>query len=102
TQVVTGSVVGSGVGRRAAEVRWGLAGRVVTAWVVTLPSAALVGALAWRGATAIGGAAGVLVVFAVAVAAAFAIYRASRVDPVNAANVNGTIGDAVTEDSIRV
>ncbi|HTY71139.1 MAG TPA: inorganic phosphate transporter [Actinomycetes bacterium] len=88
TQVVTGSVVGSGVGRRVAGVHWGVAGRVVTAWVITLPSAALVGALAWRLATAIGGSAGVLVVFALSILAAGLIFRAARKAPVNASNVN--------------
>jgi PiT family inorganic phosphate transporter len=98
TQVVTGSVVGSGVGRRMAAIHWGVAGRVVTAWVFTLPSAALVGALAWGGANLIGGSAGVLVVFAVFVAAVALIYRASRFEPVNAGNVNGGATVTVVAD----
>ena len=45
THVSTGSVLGSGVGR-GAEVRWGVARRMVFAWLLTLPGAALVGGLA--------------------------------------------------------
>ncbi|MGI8693157.1 MAG: hypothetical protein ACR2JK_09695, partial [Geodermatophilaceae bacterium] len=51
-------VIGSGVGRRLAEVRWSVATRMVLAWLVTLPATALVGALAWKGADLLGGAAG--------------------------------------------
>ena len=43
TQVASGSILGAGLGRRLAEVRWGVAGRMVVAWMVTLPAAALVG-----------------------------------------------------------
>ena len=44
THVATGSILGTGLGRKGAEVRWNVAGRMAIAWVVTLPSAALVGA----------------------------------------------------------
>ncbi|WP_378146741.1 anion permease [Cnuibacter sp. UC19_7] len=46
TQVASGSVIGSGLGRKGASVRWGTAGRVALGWVLTLPASALVGALA--------------------------------------------------------
>ena len=45
THVSTGSILGSGVGR-GAEVRWSVARRMVSAWLLTLPGAALVGGLA--------------------------------------------------------
>jgi PiT family inorganic phosphate transporter len=45
THVSTGSILGSGVGR-GAEVRWSVARRMVFAWLLTLPGAALVGGLA--------------------------------------------------------
>jgi inorganic phosphate transporter, PiT family len=47
TQVATGSILGSGVGKPGAQVRWAVAGRMAVAWLVTLPAAALVGALAY-------------------------------------------------------
>ncbi|GAC1646099.1 MAG: hypothetical protein NVS4B6_19960 [Mycobacterium sp.] len=47
THVATGSILGSGVGRPGAEVRWAVAGRMVAAWLITLPAAGLVGALSY-------------------------------------------------------
>jgi PiT family inorganic phosphate transporter len=46
TQVASGSVIGSGLGRRGSSVRWGTAGRIAVGWLLTLPSAAVVGAAA--------------------------------------------------------
>jgi PiT family inorganic phosphate transporter len=45
THTITGSVIGSGVARRASSVRWGVATNVITAWVITIPASATVGAL---------------------------------------------------------
>ncbi len=47
THVATGSILGSGVGKPGAEVRWAVAGRMAVAWLITLPAAALVGALSY-------------------------------------------------------
>ena len=47
THVASGSILGSGLGRKGAEVRWSVAGRMVVAWLITLPAAAIVGALTW-------------------------------------------------------
>jgi PiT family inorganic phosphate transporter len=58
THVATGSIIGTGVGKQGAEVRWGVAGRMVTAWLFTLPCAALVGAAAEALSRAVGGTAG--------------------------------------------
>ena len=44
THVATGSILGTGLGRKGAEVRWGVAGRMVIAWVITLPAASAIGA----------------------------------------------------------
>jgi inorganic phosphate transporter, PiT family len=46
THVASGSVIGSGLGRRGSVVRWGTARRIVTGWVFTLPGAAVVGVVA--------------------------------------------------------
>jgi PiT family inorganic phosphate transporter len=43
TQVASGSVIGSGIGRKGAKVRWSKAGQIVLGWLVTLPAAAIVG-----------------------------------------------------------
>ncbi|WP_405134535.1 anion permease [Nocardia sp. NBC_01388] len=88
TQTVTGSILGSGLGRPGAEVRWGVLGRMVVAWVLTLPLAGVVGALCWGILDAIGGTAGVLVVFALLIVVAGAIWMRSRQTAVNSHNVN--------------
>ncbi|MCU1636320.1 MAG: phosphate transporter, partial [Cryobacterium sp.] len=46
TQVASGSVIGSGLGRRGSTVRWGMAGRIALGWVLTLPAAGIMGAFA--------------------------------------------------------
>ncbi|MFC6085930.1 inorganic phosphate transporter [Sphaerisporangium aureirubrum] len=88
THVCSGSIVGSGIGKRLAEIRWGVAGRMAVAWLVTLPAAAVGGAVAWKGTDLIGGALGMGVVFALAALVAGGLYLASRRSPVNHANVN--------------
>jgi PiT family inorganic phosphate transporter len=48
TQVVSGGVTGAGLGRRLASVHWDVVGQMVTAWIFTIPSAALLAAAAWE------------------------------------------------------
>jgi PiT family inorganic phosphate transporter len=48
THTVTGAIVGVGATRRLSAVRWGVARRIVWAWVLTIPAAALVGAVTYR------------------------------------------------------
>ena len=45
THTITGAIMGVGAARRVSAVRWGIAGSIIIAWVVTLPAAALIGAL---------------------------------------------------------
>ncbi len=51
---ITGCIVGVGAARRAAAVRWGVAGNIVIAWVITLPAAGLIGAFFYLAAAALG------------------------------------------------
>ncbi len=88
TQVVTGSVLGSGVGKPGAEVRWGVAVRMVTAWLITLPSAGIVGAVTYLLVHRIGGYLGVVVGFGLLSATALAIWLQSRKVRVDHTNVN--------------
>src|SRR5699024_1038756 len=46
TQVASGSVMGSGLGRRGSSVRWRTAGRIGLGWLLTLPSSAIIAAVA--------------------------------------------------------
>lgn len=88
TQTVTGAILGTGLGRPGAEVRWSVLGRMAVAWLVTLPLAGLAGAGCWALAHAIGGLPGVLVVLAVLIALSGYMYLRSRRTPVSASNVN--------------
>jgi len=47
THTITGSLVGVGVAKRMSAVRWAVAGRVVWAWLLTIPAAAIIAALSW-------------------------------------------------------
>lgn len=87
TQVASGSILGAGLGRKLAEVRWGIAGRMVAAWLITLPAAALVGGVS-ASAVKHGGDFGTVVVALVGAAVAAGIVLLSRRNPVGAHNVN--------------
>jgi PiT family inorganic phosphate transporter len=54
THTITGAIVGVGAARRVAAVRWHVAQRIVVAWVVTLPAAALMGAAVYALSSAFG------------------------------------------------
>ena len=70
THVISGGVMGAGAAKRLSAVRWGVAGTIVAAWVITLPIAALFGAGAYELARAFGsGVTGPLIITLVAVAA---------------------------------
>lgn len=45
THTITGAIVGVGAARRVSAVRWGIAGNIVVAWIITMPAAALIAAL---------------------------------------------------------
>jgi PiT family inorganic phosphate transporter len=56
THTITGCVIGAGAARRASAVRWGIAGNVAIAWVITIPAAAIVAAIFYWLVTAIAAA----------------------------------------------
>jgi PiT family inorganic phosphate transporter len=69
THTISGAVIGAGAAKRLSAVRWGVAGNIVAAWVLTLPAAAGIGALSYGVTRAFGtGAAGPVIVSAVIVA----------------------------------
>jgi inorganic phosphate transporter, PiT family len=47
THVINGGIMGAGAAKRVSAVRWGVAGNIVVAWLLTLPAAAAIGALAY-------------------------------------------------------
>jgi PiT family inorganic phosphate transporter len=48
THTITGAIVGVGTTRRMSAVKWGVAGRIVWAWMLTIPMAAGMAALSYR------------------------------------------------------
>lgn len=86
THVSSGGVIGSGIGRKLAKVRWGVAGQMVLAWLLTLPAAAIVGALAAEAAGL--GALGTIAVAVLLVVIAVTTYVLSRRKPVTAASMS--------------
>ena len=88
THVATGSILGSGVGKPGARVRWGVAGRMVVGWLLTLPAAAVVGAVCFIIARAVGGLSGAVVIFLLLVVASAVIFARSRHQKVDRHNVN--------------
>jgi PiT family inorganic phosphate transporter len=85
THVTSGSVIGSGLGKKLADVHWNVVSRIVVAWVITLPAAALVGGLAtW---IASGSTVGLVVVAVLALAAGLTFWRLSRRKPITGADV---------------
>src|SRR4051794_5622516 len=69
THVMSGAIMGAGAAKRLSAVRWGVAGNIVVAWVLTLPAAAAVGALTYGVVYAFGeNGAGPVVVSAVLLA----------------------------------
>lgn len=91
THVATGSIMGTGLGRPGATVRWSVAGRMACAWVITLPAAAVVGGLLWLLSHEVGLATteivGVLAAFIVLLVLVAVILLRSRHAPVNSGNV---------------
>jgi inorganic phosphate transporter, PiT family len=88
THVATGSILGTGLGKKGAAVRWGVAGRMVVAWLITLPAAAAVGAACWALAHLVTGSFGVALVFLILVVAAVFMFRRARRTSINPNNVN--------------
>ncbi|BBZ21624.1 inorganic phosphate transporter [Mycolicibacter hiberniae] len=105
TQVATGSVLGSGVGKPGAQVRWGVAGRMASAWLVTLPMAGGVGSGAYGLVHGIGGYFGIAVGVTLLITAVLAIWLRSRRARIDHSNVNaewdGTLTGGLDAPGVR-
>ncbi|MGO4104535.1 anion permease [Leifsonia sp. YAF41] len=101
TQVASGSVIGSGLGRRGSTVRWGMAGKIALGWVLTLPASAIMGAFA--AGLALLGPIGILIDVVLGTIVIGGIFLWSRKESIshhNAVNVND-IDDAGQVVSIK-
>ena len=88
TQVATGAIVGSGIGKPEGVVRWGVAGRMGVAWVLTMPMAGTVGAVVWFLGDLTGEVLGSLIMVAVLSIACSWMFVRSRRQPITSSNVN--------------
>src|ERR1700730_8643105 len=100
THVATGSIIGTGLGKKGADVRWNVAGRMATAWVFTLPSAGIVGALAYGIAYGIGGAFGVIIDLILLPALSGFIFGRPRATKVNHNYVNSEWPGGVAPEQV--
>jgi PiT family inorganic phosphate transporter len=100
THVCSGGVMGSGLGRAPGGVRWGVFGRMALAWLITLPAAGAVGAVA--GIIAGKGVAGVLSVAAAGILLSLGIWLASRRRPVRPEHVVDEIAPQAEPHEIKV
>jgi PiT family inorganic phosphate transporter len=85
THTISGAVLGAGAAKRLSAVRWGVAGNIVTAWILTLPAAGGIGALVYGVTRIFGtGALGPVIVSILAVGLVAAIFgqRFRQVAPV--------------------
>ena len=98
TQVCSGSIIGTGLSTKGNTVNWAVAGRMVIAWLVTFPAAALIGAFTCL-FTKIG-TIGIVFIVLLGLAVGFTIFRLSRRNPVNAMNVNDSAHVKINTDSM--
>ena len=92
THVISGGVMGAGAGKRLSAVRWGVAGNIVGAWILTFPAAAGIGALVYGVVRIFGtGAVGpVLVTLAGVALVVLALIRRMRANTDGPAGVGGS------------
>ncbi|MFT4052480.1 MAG: inorganic phosphate transporter [Microbacterium sp.] len=93
TQVASGSVIGSGLGRRGSTVRWRTVGRIAVGWVLTLPASAAVGAFAAVLVLWLGGW-GIAVDAILAVVIIVGLFLRSRRGAVHAGNAMSQVADS--------
>jgi inorganic phosphate transporter, PiT family len=86
TQVISGGVMGAGAGKRVSAVRWGVAGNIAVAWLLTMPAAAAVGAATYGFSSLFGdGAAGPIVIALMGIGALALVFtRRVRAEPLPA------------------
>ena len=99
TQVASGSVVGSGLGRRGSKVRWRTAGRIGVGWLLTLPAAGAVGALAALVAQL--GVVGIIIDTNAGVVVIATIFLWSRRSEVSSQNVVSEVADSGSAVKIK-
>jgi inorganic phosphate transporter, PiT family len=90
TQVVSGGVLGSGLGKKLASVHWGVVGQMATAWVLTIPAAGVMGGIAWEVSRIFGkgSVAGSIVIGLLAVIGAALIFQLAQRNKIGAKDLD--------------
>jgi PiT family inorganic phosphate transporter len=80
TQVVSGGVIGAGLGRKLRSVHWEVVGRIASAWMLKIPAASLLGGVAYEISTRSGphNTSGSIVIASLAALAAFVLFRLAQ------------------------
>jgi inorganic phosphate transporter, PiT family len=100
TQVVSGGVTGAGLGKRLASVHWDVVGQMVAAWIITIPSAGLLGAAAWEISDLFtNSGAGSVVIALIAAAGAAVLFRLAQRSKITPDELDRT---AITHDATAV
>jgi PiT family inorganic phosphate transporter len=98
TQVVSGGVMGAGLGKRLAVVHWEVARQMLLAWIFTIPAAALLGAAAWELSDLFSNsAAGSLVTAMVAAAGAVVLFKRAQASKITPGQLDRTSARAEVE-----
>jgi inorganic phosphate transporter, PiT family len=97
--VVSGGVLGAGLGKKLDSVHWNVIGQMVSAWVMTLPGAAVLGGVAWGIADLFSAHSnvGALVISLLAGLGAFALWTLAQRNKVTAADLDRTSVTPVQE-----
>ena len=92
TQVVSGGVLGAGLGKKLASVHWGVIGQMATAWLFTIPAAALLAGVAWEISDLFGGNgnAGSIVIAILSAAGALGLWTLAQRNKITAGDLDRT------------
>jgi PiT family inorganic phosphate transporter len=91
THVVSGGVMGAGIGKKLASVRWGVVGQMATAWLLTIPAAGLAGAAAWGIAKPFSSSLGPIIVGVLAAAGAAGLYVLAQRSKITAETLDRSV-----------
>jgi PiT family inorganic phosphate transporter len=90
TQVVSGGVMGAGLGKRLGSVHWNVAGQMATAWLFTIPAAAVLGGVAWEINDLFSPNTGAIVISALTAGVAFTLWTLAQRNKITAEDLDRT------------
>ena len=99
TQVVSGGVLGAGLGKKINSVHWNVIGQMVSAWILTMPGAGVLGGVAWEIADLFGSHSnvGAIVIVALAAAGAFGLWTLAQRNKITPKDLDRTNVSVVEE-----